>query len=281
MTAGVRIDLSGRVALVTGAGAGIGRAVAQRLAAAGARLAVNDVRADAARETVDQILAAGGTAVAVPGDMTDEAAVGATVAACVGRFGTLDIAVNNVGMMGGLGPRPLVEVDAGYARRLVDLNLMSTLLCCVAETRAMVAGGHGGVIVNVSSGETRRAAPGLAVYALAKAAVNHLTTSMAVELGPLGIRVNAVAPGTTPTADVRAALSDEFLGAVAASTPLGRLCTPDDLANLVLLLVSDHAAAVTGQLVLSDVGAHLSLSRPAYPVPAATAGRATVGRADR
>jgi NAD(P)-dependent dehydrogenase (short-subunit alcohol dehydrogenase family) len=265
MTTGVLIDLTGRVALVTGAGAGIGQAVSVRLAAAGAQVAVNDVRADAARETVGRIAAAGGTATAVPGDMTDEAAVGAAVAACVSRFGALDIAVNNVGMMGGLPPRPLVDIDVAYARRIVDLNLMSTLLCCVAEARAMVEGGHGGVIVNVSSGETRRAAPGLTVYALAKAAVNHLTTSMAVELGPVGIRVNAVALGTTPTADVRAALSDDFLDAVAASTPLRRLCTPDDLASLVLLLVSDHAAAVTGQLVLSDVGAHLSLSRPSYP----------------
>lgn len=131
----------------------------------------------------------------------------------------------------------------------------------------MTASSHPGVIVNISSGETTRSAPGLAVYAAAKAAVNHLTRSLAVELGPAGIRVHAVAPGTVATEQVRQHLSPEHLDALVASTPLRRPCEPSDLAGLVLLLVSDLAAAVTGQLVLADVGAHLSLSRPAVPLP--------------
>ena len=177
-------------------------------------------------------------------------------------YGSLDIAVNNVGMMGGLAARPSLDLDAEYIRRIVDLNLMSALLCSVAEARAMVAAGRGGVIVNVTSGETTRAAPGLVPYAAAKAAVNHVCRSLAVELGPNGIRVHAVAPGTTPTEHVRAALSAEHLDALGAATPLGRLCEPDDLARLVLFLVSDLSAAVTGQLVLSDCGAHAALARP-------------------
>jgi NAD(P)-dependent dehydrogenase (short-subunit alcohol dehydrogenase family) len=103
----------------------------------------------------------------------------------------------------------------------------------------------------------------LSVYAASKAAINHLTKSMAIELGPSGIRVLAVAPGTTPTEHIVAAMSQEHLDAIAASTPLQRACTPDDLANLILLLVSDYAAAVTGQFVLADMGAHIALQRPA------------------
>jgi NAD(P)-dependent dehydrogenase (short-subunit alcohol dehydrogenase family) len=267
--AGVAIDLTGRAALVTGAGAGIGREIARTLARAGAAVAVNDIDAARADETVTLLAPLHRPerrAVAVPGDVTDETAVEQVVGGAVEALGGLDIAVNNVGMLGGLGPRMVAELDAAYVRKVIDLNLVSTMLCCAAEARAMTAAGQPGVIVNVSSGETTRAAPGLAVYAAAKAAVNHLTRSLAVELGPSGIRVHAVAPGTTPTDEVRARLSEEHLDAIAASTPLQRHCRPEDLAHLVLLLVSDLASAVTGQLVLADVGAHLSLSRPSIPL---------------
>jgi len=256
------IDLTDRVALVTGGGAGIGEAIARRLAGAGARVVVNDIDADRAGATCTAIAAAGGLSTPVVADVTDESDVARLVDAAVATFGRLDIAVNNVGMMGGLLPRPSLELDAAYIRRIVDLNLMSALLCSVAEARAMAAAGRGGVIVNVTSGETTRAAPGLVPYAAAKAAVNHLSRSLAVELGPLGIRVNAAAPGTTPTEQVRAAMSADQLDAIARSTPIGRLCEPDDLARLVLFLVSDLAAAVTGQLLLADGGAHASLTRP-------------------
>jgi NAD(P)-dependent dehydrogenase (short-subunit alcohol dehydrogenase family) len=262
-TDGVVIDLQQRAALITGAGAGIGQAIARWLARANARVVVNDLDGARADETCRLIAADGGVATAAVADVTDEAAVAQLVEACVVAYGSLDIAVNNVGMMGGLAARPSLDLDAEYIRRIVDLNLMSALLCSVAEARAMVAAGRGGVIVNVTSGETTRAAPGLVPYAAAKAAVNHVCRSLAVELGPSGIRVHAVAPGTTPTEHVRAALSPEHLDALAAATPLGRLCDPDDLAGLVLFLVSDLAAAVTGQFVLADLGAHASLTRPA------------------
>jgi NAD(P)-dependent dehydrogenase (short-subunit alcohol dehydrogenase family) len=265
----IEIDLSGRVAFVTGAGAGIGREIAQTLARAGARVAVNDVAESRARETVELIKRAGGEADAFVGDVTEERVARGLVDAVVVRLGALDVAVNNVGMMGGLAPRPFTDIDDAYARSLVDLNLLAALWCSVAEARVMTAAGSG-VIVNLSSGETTRAAPGLAVYGAAKAGLNHLTRTMAVELGPLGVRVHAVAPGTTPTEAVRAAMSPEHLDAIAASTPLRRLCRPEDVAGLVLFLVSDLAAGVTGQLVLADLGAHLSTSRPSVPVRPAT-----------
>lgn len=259
---GVTLSLDGRVALVTGAGAGIGRATALLLARAGAAIGVNDIDIERARATADAIESSGGRAAALAADVTDATQVEATVQGCVEQLGGLDIAVNNVGMMRGLGPRPLLELDADYIETIVSQNLVATLLCASAEARAMAASGRGGVIVHVSSGETTRSAPMLSVYAASKAAINHLTKSMAVELGPSGIRVLAVAPGTTPTEHIRAAMSEEYLAAIAASTPLQRACEPDDLANLILLLVSDYASAVTGQFVLADMGAHIALNRP-------------------
>jgi NAD(P)-dependent dehydrogenase (short-subunit alcohol dehydrogenase family) len=259
---GVALSLDGRAALVTGAGAGIGRATALLLARAGAAVAVNDIDAIRARTTADQIVAAGGRAECFPADVTAPEQVDVLVDRCVAELGGLDIAVNNVGMLRGLAPRAVADLDAEYVRIVVDQNLTATLLCSAAESRVMVERGRGGVIVHVSSGETMRSAPMLSVYAAAKAAINHLTKSMAVELGPSGIRVLAVAPGTTPTEHIRAAMPQEYLEAIAASTPLQRGCEPDDLARLILVLVSDYASAVTGQLVLADMGAHLALQRP-------------------
>jgi len=133
----------------------------------------------------------------------------------------------------------------------------------------MVAAGTPGVILNVSSGETTRPALGLAAYGAAKAGVNHLTQTLAAELGPHGIRVNAIAPGTTLTTEVRAALTDAYVEALTASIPLRRMNEPDDLARLVVALASDLGRGVTGQLVIADNGAHLSRDRPRRPGAAA------------
>jgi NAD(P)-dependent dehydrogenase (short-subunit alcohol dehydrogenase family) len=256
----VTIDLSSRAALVTGAGAGIGAEIARWLARAGAAVAVNDVRAEKADAVVETIVGQGGHAVAVVANCRDDDEVVAMVDRTVEALGGLDIAVNNIGMMAGHPAGPVAELDGAVWRGIVDQNLVLTAMCARAEARTMLAQGRGGVIVNVSSGETTRPSPYLAPYGAAKAAINHLTQTMAVELGPAGIRVIAVAPGTTLTETVR--FDDDHVAAIAASNPLRRMTDADELGRLTVFLASDYARCITGQLILADAGAHLSRSRP-------------------
>ena len=257
----VEIDHSGKVALVTGAGAGIGREIARWMARSGASVAVNDVRAERAEETVALIADEGGTASAFAADLRDDAAIEAMVADVVAWGGSLDIAVNNVGMMAGRSPTRFVDMDGAFWRDLVDQNLVLTALCARAEALVMMQQG-GGVIINVSSGETTRPSPMMSSYAAAKAAINHLTWSMAVELGPHNIRVNAIAPGTTPTELIREAFPPEHYAAIVAATPLRRETLPEELGRLSVYLASDLARCTTGQLILADAGAFLSRTRP-------------------
>jgi NAD(P)-dependent dehydrogenase (short-subunit alcohol dehydrogenase family) len=255
----IQIDLDGRRALVTGSGAGIGREIARWLARAGAAVVVHDVRPEKAHGVAGEIRQEGGLVHVVVADARDDAALTGAVADAQSLLGGLDIAVNNIGMYAGQRPGPFLTLDGAHWRALLDQNLVITALAGAAEARAMT---NGGVIVNVSSGETTRPSPGLAAYAAAKAAINHLTQTMAVELGPLGVRVVAVAPGTTLTETVAAAFDDEHVAAIVASTPLRRMSEPDELARLVVFLASDLARCITGQLILADAGAFLSRSRP-------------------
>ncbi len=259
----ITIDHSGRVALVTGAGAGIGREIARWMARAGAAVAVNDVRAEHAAGVVAEIEAEGGTAVAVVADCRDDAQVDAMVRETVERLGGLDFAVNNIGMIPkGRTVKPFVEYRGDDWRDIVEQNLVLAALSARAEAEAMLAAGTAGVIVFVSSGETTRPSPLNSIYAASKAALNHLVTSMAVELGPAGIRVLAVAPGTTLTENVRAAFTDEHVAEIVASTALRRQVEHDELARLCVFLASDLARCITGQLILADAGAFLSRTRP-------------------
>ena len=264
----IEIDHRGRAALVTGAGAGIGREIALWMARAGARVAVNDVRAERADTVVGEIASEGGEAVAVPADCRDDAQVDAMVATTVERLGGLDVAVNNIGNLPpGRGLALFVEMDGAYWRDLLDQDLVLAALRGRAEARQLLSAGKGGVILFVSSGETTRPSPRNAAYAAAKAAINHLVTSMAVELGPAGIRVCAIAPGTTLTETVRAAFDDAHMARIVESTPLRRMTEHDELARLAVFLTSDLARCITGQLILADAGAFLSRTRPPIPEP--------------
>ena len=259
---GIELGLEGKRSLVTGAGVGIGRAVAVWLGHAGSDVVLVDKDAKALDAACADVVATGRNAHALVLDLRDEANATRLVDDATAALGGLDVAVNNVGSLAGRAPAAFVDQDAGYLRDVVEQNLFVTAWCCRAEARAMVASGTPGVIVNVSSGETTRPALDLAAYGAAKAAINHLTQTLAAELGPHGIRVNAVAPGTTLTPAVREALSDEYVARLVESIPLRRMNEPDDLARLVIALASDLGRGVTGQLVLSDNGAHLARNRP-------------------
>jgi len=241
--------LAGRVALVTGASRGIGRAIAERLAQDGAAVVVNFATDAAGAESVVEAIArAGGTAVAVAADLAELAEIGRLFAAVDARFGRLDILVNNAGS-GALAL--LAEVDAAMFDRVFAINARAPLFACQEAARRM---GPGGRIVNVSSSSTLFPTPGTAVYAASKAVPKIYTEVLARELGPRGITVNSVVPGPTSPGMFDHAPDAMRADALAAS-PFGRLGTPDDIASVVSFLVSDDARWVTGQHILANGGA--------------------------
>ena len=258
----IDLGLHGKHALVTGAAIGIGRATAVWLARAGCDVALVDVDGTALADAAAEVAAEGTRVHTVTADLRDPDRVRATVAEVESTLGPLDVAVNNVGSLGGRLPTPFLETGDEDLRGIVELNLFVTMYCCQAEARAMVAAGTRGVIVNVSSGESTRPSINMAPYGAAKAGINSLTSTLAMELGPVGIRVVAVAPGTTLTPNVRAALDDATVDRLVAAHPLGRLTEPDDLARVIVAVASDLGGAMTGALVFGDNGAHLSRNRP-------------------
>ncbi|MCP4906330.1 MAG: SDR family oxidoreductase [bacterium] len=264
------IDLSGKVALVTGAGAGIGREIARWLARAGCDVAVNDLDGDRAARGVAAVTAEGRRGLAVPADVRAPGAVESMVAAAIAGLGRLDVAVNNVGLMGDAPQSDFADLEAEDIRSVIDRNLVATILCCVAEAKALKEQAEGGVILNVSSGESTRPALRLAAYGAAKAGINHLTQTMATELGPDGIRVLSIAPGTTLTETVRPVFDDEHVARVVESLPLRRMTEPEELGRLAVFLASDLARCITGQFILADAGAWLSRTRP--PISPGSAG---------
>jgi NAD(P)-dependent dehydrogenase (short-subunit alcohol dehydrogenase family) len=259
----VDLGLVGKRALVTGAAVGIGRGIARWLASAGCDVVLADKDAATLADAAAEVGHAGTRVLAEICDLREPERVRALVARVIESLGGLDVAVNNVGSLAGRMPAPFVDLDDDALRDVVEQNLFVTMWSCHAEARAMLEAATPGVIVNVTSGETTRPSLRMAHYGAAKAAINHLTETLAVELAPHGIRVLAVAPGTTLTPVVAAALSDEQVAALLDAHPLGRLGEPDDLGRLVVALASDLGRSVTGQVVFGDNGAHLARNRPA------------------
>jgi len=245
--------LSGKTALVTGASRGIGRAIALRLAAEGASVAVNYNGSEAkAAEVVEQIRAAGGTAFAVQANVADASSVAAMFDTVLKEFGNLDILVNNAGITAdGL----LIGMKEEQFDRVVDTNLKGAYLCMQLAAKRMLRQ-RSGRIISISSFTGVHGNAGQTNYAASKAGLIGLTKSAARELGSRGITVNAIAPGYIDT-DMTAALSDQVKETILAEIPLKRIGMPEDIAAAAAFLASDDAAYITGQVL--EVGGGMGL----------------------
>ncbi len=239
------LQMDGRVAVVTGSGQGIGRAIAWGLADAGCDVVLNARRADDLERTAEGVRARGRQALVIAGDVRDRSE--AIAEATEQRFGRLDVWVSNVGGSDDKVTRTLVDTPDEVFRSQLELNLVTAFQGAKAAAARM---GGGGAIVNISSGAGTRGSPFTGPYAAAKAGMNNLTETLALELAP-HIRVNAVAPGPVATEAFAEVLGTEGrLDEIAATIPLGRMGTPDDIAAAVVFLASPAASWITGQLLL-------------------------------
>jgi 3-oxoacyl-[acyl-carrier protein] reductase len=247
--------LTGKVAVVTGASKGIGAAIAEKLGSEGAKVVVNYASDKAgADRVVAKIKATGGEAFAVKADVSKSEDIGKLFTETKSKFGHVDILVNNAGVYEF---RPLEAIDEQHFRKQFDLNVLGLLL----TTKAAVANmnGNGGSIINLSSVVAKTPPPASAVYSATKGAVDVITRSLALELGPKKIRVNSLSPGLTETEGLRSAVGEDeaFRNAAVSRTPLGRVGTPEDIANVALFLASDDSGWITGETILAGGGARL------------------------
>lgn len=246
-----RFGLSGRVAVVTGAGRGIGRALALGLASVGATIIVTERDEASGADTAAAITQAGGTALALPCDVADRRSVTEMVASATAHFDRLDILVNNAGVTSTYHVLDLPEEEWD---RTLNVNLKGVFLCSQAVGRVMAEAG-GGVIINIISQLGDAARPSKAHYVSAKGGVKMLTKALAVDLSPYGIRVNAVAPEPIETEMTAPLLADPAQrSAFLERLPIGRLGRPEELVGAVLFLASDDAAFVTGTTLYVDGG---------------------------
>jgi NAD(P)-dependent dehydrogenase (short-subunit alcohol dehydrogenase family) len=257
------ILLTGQVAIVTGGGGGIGRAIALAFASVGADLVIGDIVPERCEETAARVRELGRKALAVPTDVMETSQIHALIERAASELGRIDILVNNAG---GVSPRPFIEQSERSWRRHIDLNLVSVLAATSAAVPFMIKGGQGGSIITVTSIEGSRAAPSYSVYAACKAGLNNFTRTLAVELADHRIRVNAIAPDMTDTPGIRGnrsgpvdpstwtEFSDEQKNAVARRIPLGRPGIDAECGSAAVFLASSMSSYITGIVLPVDGG---------------------------
>lgn len=257
-------DLSGKVAIVTGGAMGIGQGIALRLAEAGAAVVITDIDVEAAAHTVNQIQVAGGKAIAIKADASSVADARKVATTAVETFGRLDILVNNAGVFP---MSPMMETTEKLWDRVIDINLKGVFFYSQVAAEKMIEAGKGGKIVNIASIDALHPTGNLIHYDASKGGVAMMTKSLALELGKHKITVNAIAPGgiQTPGAQPSStsqpldpAVMEQMMKGFMARIPLGRMGVPDDIAKVVLFLVSDAAAYITGDMLVVDGGFLLS-----------------------
>jgi len=244
------MSFQGKVAIVTGAGGGIGEAYAKALARAGASVVIAEIDGARAEKVAGEIRAGGGRAIATATDVSSEESTLAMAAATIAEFGGVDYLVNNAAIYATMQRQPLLEMSIEYWNKFMAVNLTGALLCTRAVHASMAERG-GGAIVNQSS---TAAWMGASFYGTAKLALHALTHSLAKDLGPKNIRVNAIAPGPTDTEATRTVVPKEYITAITASLALKRLGTVDDMTGPLLFLLSDEARWVTGHILNVDGG---------------------------
>ena len=240
-------SLAGKVVVVTGAGRGIGRAIAERFAAAGSVVAVNDIDREAVAAVVESIEDAGGRALAAAADVSDSAAVNGAIDTVMAGCGRIDVLVNNAGIVSPM--LHFFEADEAWWRRIIDVNLTGHFLVSHPVARIMARQGAGSII-NMSSGGATRAHRAFTAYDASKGGIEALTRAMALDLGPYNIRVNALMPGSIDTSG----LPVEQRVLRGENVPLGRIGEPFDMTGGALFLASDDAAYITGVVLRVDGG---------------------------
>ena len=246
------LDLTGMVALVTGAGDGIGAGCAEILAAAGAKVVVSDRTLSKAEAIVETIKSNGGEAVASACNVLDDKDLVAVVDFTIKTYGKLNILINNAGGGGGGMENPF-NIDRAYVEKIYSLNVFAPWRLCQLATPYMQKAGYGS-IVNISSMSSINHSPGIAIYASTKAALNHMSANLAHDFGPMGIRINCVGPGATRTAALAGVMTPEIEARMLAHTPIHRLGEVSDIAQAVLFLASPMAAWISGQTLMVNGG---------------------------
>ena len=250
-------DLTGKVAVVTGAGDGIGKGSAEILAAAGAAVVVSDINAEKAQAVADAINAAGGKAVAQVCNGLDDNDRQALINAAVTKLGGINILVNNAGLGGGGRENPF-KIDLAYAERIYGINVFAPLRLCQLAVPLMQKAGYGAVI-NITSMSSIDKEPNMCIYSSSKAALNHLAANLAYDFGPYGVRINNVGPGATRTAALQKILTPELQEKMLRHTPIHRLGEVSDIAQAVLFFASPASAWISGQTLFVNGGSDQTL----------------------